>query len=78
MDCTEYLTEKALFMENLMGYCELDWVEIGEDEDQSDQIVGSTECKFKRLEVFKDLEEDEPIKDYNCIEAEFEVGVWFL
>jgi len=65
-------------MKNLMRDCKLYWIEIGEHENQSDQVKGVMKCEFKGLKIFQELEKYKPVKSYNCIETQFEKTICFL
>ena len=61
-----------------MRDCELNRIEVGEHEDQSDQVEGAMGCEFEALKILQELEENKPIKGYNRIKAQFEKTICFL
>lgn len=66
---------EAKFMENFMSDCELNSIQIREDEKESDEVEGALEGKFESAEVRHHLEEQDPIENHGQVKAPFEIYI---
>lgn len=75
VNCTEESIEKVLLVENFMGDCKLNWLQIRKDKDHSHKIEN---IEWSKLIVYKNVhhfEEKYPIDDCSKIKNKLEPNV---